>query len=331
MGDAVVKRRPKVFKCQFEGCGKVFNRPCLLQQHRSSHTNERPYVCDECGKRFMRPCHLSVHKWSHSQVKPRQCDFCEKGFVTGQQLKRHLATHAKRAEKLLGIDTKRQQVQKALGMKKIYSPCTDFNLTGSSKSLVDSKERLDKTPEYTTGPPDLQNALLDTGVPLQHLVPFQCPYDDCSTVLGPHDELISHLLESHVVSKLTGIYDDPTLMTYIPTPENSVEGGIVEDPLLWSDMVCREPSCRALLPFPSVFELIEHYDQCHGFIPSSLVKYGFITLYEPEQVVKEDDQASYNNDPQLLEPQRTDAHHHNHHNHNHKHQLTRNREDFLQY
>ena len=60
------RSKKKVYKCQFEGCHREFTRPCLLQQHRYSHTNERPYICDVegCGKRFMRPCHLKVHKLS---------------------------------------------------------------------------------------------------------------------------------------------------------------------------------------------------------------------------------------------------------------------------
>lgn len=87
--------RPKKYICPVEKCGKAYSRPSLLEQHRRSHTNERPFSCDVCGKSFLRKSHLKVHQWTHSDEKPLSCTYCSKGFVTGQQLKRHLSSHSK--------------------------------------------------------------------------------------------------------------------------------------------------------------------------------------------------------------------------------------------
>lgn len=92
-------RRPKNYVCDFEGCDKAYSRPALLEQHRRSHTGERPFKCpyNGCDKSFLRKSHLMAHEVSHQnqQDKPHHCSVCGKGVNTIQHLRRHEITHTK--------------------------------------------------------------------------------------------------------------------------------------------------------------------------------------------------------------------------------------------
>ena len=107
-------RRPKKYLCEYDDCGKAFDRPARLQIHIRSHTNERPFACEEpgCGKTFPRAEHLKRHTIDrHSDEREYACTYslpgtdgdaapvqCDKNFTTATRLRRHVAAHESKEE-----------------------------------------------------------------------------------------------------------------------------------------------------------------------------------------------------------------------------------------
>ncbi|KAK3114468.1 hypothetical protein LTR53_007200 [Teratosphaeriaceae sp. CCFEE 6253] len=106
-------KRPKIYPCDFSGCDKMFDRQSRVQIHMRSHTNERPFVCeeDDCGKTFRRAEHLERHRIDrHTDDRDYICPYpmgtaedgpaivCGKAFSTATRLKRHVAAHEAKSE-----------------------------------------------------------------------------------------------------------------------------------------------------------------------------------------------------------------------------------------
>ncbi|XJO78716.1 hypothetical protein BDV3_003114 [Batrachochytrium dendrobatidis] len=78
------------FRCQHEGCGKVFNRVYKLKSHQAVHEGKQ-YSCPFCSLPFARRHDLYRHARSiHSQNRKFHCRDCFSGYEKYEQYLRHL-------------------------------------------------------------------------------------------------------------------------------------------------------------------------------------------------------------------------------------------------
>ncbi|KAM9755058.1 zinc finger protein 143 isoform 1-T4 [Menidia menidia] len=87
----------KSFRCEYEGCGKLYTTAHHLKVHERSHTGDKPYICEYrgCGKKFATGYGLKSHSRTHTGEKPYRCQEmnCCKSFKTSGDLQKHTRTH----------------------------------------------------------------------------------------------------------------------------------------------------------------------------------------------------------------------------------------------
>ncbi|XP_065309812.1 uncharacterized protein [Dermacentor albipictus] len=84
-------RDAKKYKCEI--CCKLFRCASHLDEHKRTHTNERPFRCEICDKMFRCSHHLNDHKRAHTDTRPYKCQICPKSFRYHGNLKVHMGTH----------------------------------------------------------------------------------------------------------------------------------------------------------------------------------------------------------------------------------------------
>lgn len=81
------------FKCDL--CPKAFTAKDVLNNHRKSHFDERPFVCEQCGRGFKNVALLRMHtKYTHTKdFTTYPCTTCQKEFRTKSSLSYHMMIH----------------------------------------------------------------------------------------------------------------------------------------------------------------------------------------------------------------------------------------------
>ncbi|KAK2576436.1 hypothetical protein KPH14_005769 [Odynerus spinipes] len=112
-----VHAKVKNFTCDI--CGKSFASKATRDDHRRTHTGERPYICDSCGKTFKSKASLYIHSKLHTNEFPHPCTYCNKKFRRRQEMLAHVTTHT--GEKNYGCDicSKRFRVKSELVRHKL--------------------------------------------------------------------------------------------------------------------------------------------------------------------------------------------------------------------
>ncbi|CCH42880.1 Zinc finger protein [Wickerhamomyces ciferrii] len=279
-------QRPKKFHCDFQGCTKSYTRPCLLEQHIRTHSNERPFKCPECPKSFFRDSHLKVHTWTHSDEKPLKCSTCSKGFVTSQQLSRHMKKHLK---------------QEGQSTDKAIDQSTDDSSDQNSSSAI-------------TSPLNNNNNTNDKN---KTPITYQCPYE-CEESFHQEKLLSEHMLSEHVMNDIIDekshkLHNEVPTTQIAPSPldipdikdvltpemyeqltKDASNVKKIEDFNQWDNHSCKEPICDGYPSFESYQDLIFHYDHFHRFIPESLYE---ILEFDEESTTSSNSNSNSSSDP----------------------------------
>lgn len=79
-----------IFRCHIRGCDKVYDQLHYLKRHLITHSDERPYQCDECGQGFKCMAHLKGHAKVHQNDYPYACAECQSAFKRSGDLNKHV-------------------------------------------------------------------------------------------------------------------------------------------------------------------------------------------------------------------------------------------------
>lgn len=89
-------------------CGKKYSRKSVLIKHMEEHTGvyTKTFPCDFCDRIFRSLYNMQNHRRTHTGEKPFRCDVCNHDVTTKSQLDRHLKTisHLNKLNESLGID-----------------------------------------------------------------------------------------------------------------------------------------------------------------------------------------------------------------------------------
>lgn len=112
-----VHAKVKKFSCDM--CGTSFASKATREDHRRTHTGERPYVCESCGNTFKSKASLYIHSKLHTDEFPHPCTYCHKKFRRRQEMLAHVTTHTGEKNHTCDVCAKRFRVKSELMRHKL--------------------------------------------------------------------------------------------------------------------------------------------------------------------------------------------------------------------
>lgn len=100
-----VHNRDKELKFECKICSKKFTKKVALDRHETTHSTDRPHICEQCGAAFKTKDGLGVHIKRHDGTykKDIPCPQCSFKFHDNHRLQLHLLTHAGVVSSFLNI------------------------------------------------------------------------------------------------------------------------------------------------------------------------------------------------------------------------------------
>ncbi|XP_014481734.1 PREDICTED: zinc finger protein 260-like isoform X2 [Dinoponera quadriceps] len=112
-----VHAKLKNFTCDL--CDRSFASKATREDHRRTHTGERPYVCDSCGKTFKSKASLYIHSKLHTDEFPHTCSYCTKRFRRRQEMLAHVTTHTGEKNHTCDVCGKKFRIKSELARHKL--------------------------------------------------------------------------------------------------------------------------------------------------------------------------------------------------------------------
>ena len=82
----------KTFKCEIEGCGRIYPRRSQLEGHMNIHEGLKPHVCTRCGRGFANMHSCRRHQSDCRDTRSVPCEKCGELFKTKSTLHEHKVT-----------------------------------------------------------------------------------------------------------------------------------------------------------------------------------------------------------------------------------------------